>query len=110
FDSQSTLYSAPLVADIHPEPGLETVVSDSEARRVACVSARGEELWGFKAGWTKRLTSSAALSTTARADGPTLAVAGSDGLFVVLDAATGSELWRKDLAPVTWGGVVWGDL
>ena len=110
YSAKSTLYASPLTADIHASPGLETVISDSEAQALVCLDAKGAPLWSFGGVWKSRLTSGAALSTTARAEGATLAVAGSDGLLVCLDAATGTELWRANPGAVTWGGVVWADL
>ena len=61
FAAESNLYAPPLTADLHPAPGLETVVSDSEAKTLRCVGADGKELWAFAGGWKKRLASAAAL-------------------------------------------------
>lgn len=74
YAAQSNLYAPPLVADVCPAPGLETIFSDSEARRLRCVDSVGKPLWECSAGWTKRLTTSAALSMTARVGKGTLII------------------------------------
>lgn len=110
FRAESNLYAPPLVADICPNPGLETILSDSEVRRLKCVDDTGKLIWEYNGGWTKRQTSSAALSMTARPGKGTLAVGNSDGTVNCLDAATGTELWKQNLGGIEWGGVLWADL
>jgi outer membrane protein assembly factor BamB len=110
YGAQSTLYAPPLAADVCPAPGSEVIVSDSEARRLLCVDARGSLVWECKAGWTKRLTTAAALSFTARPGRPTLILGASDGRLTCIDAATGVVLWQQTAGPIEWGSVVWADL
>lgn len=110
FKAESNLYAPPLVADVHPSPGLETILSDSECRRLRCVSATGAQLWEYAGGWTKRLPSSAALSDSARPGKHTLAVGNPDGKLCCLDAETGAELWQRDVGCIEWGEAVWADL
>jgi len=62
FEAKSNLYAPPLVADVHPSPGREIIVGDSEARRLRCISADGRQIWECDGGWKKRLISAAALS------------------------------------------------
>ena len=110
FEAQSNLYAPPLVADMCPDPGLEIVISDADVRRLRCIDAQGRQLWEYDGRWKKRLTSSAALSFTARPGLATIAVGNSDGALACVDAATGAELWQKPLASIEWGGVLWADL
>lgn len=110
YEASSNLYAPPLVVDVHPRAGRETIISDSEVRMLRCVDAAGQPLWAFKGGWVKRLTSSAALSTTARPGKGTLLIAGSDGKLCCLDAENGTLLWDKQVGPVTWGTALWADL
>ena len=110
YEAQSNLYAPPLAAEMHPEPGLETVISDSEARVLRCIDARGRQLWAYEGGWKKRLTSSAALGPGAGGKSMLLAICGSDGRLCCIDAATGAEQWTFAAGPITWGGVLWADL
>jgi len=110
FEAQSNLYAPPLVAEICPNPGLETIISDSDVRTLRCIDAKGRQIWQYKGGWKKRLTSSAALSFTARGGLPTLAIGNSDGTLACIDAATGAELWKKPVGKMEWGGALWADL
>lgn len=110
FEAQSNLYAAPLTADMAPAPGLETVVSDSEARRLLCIDATGRQLWEYAGGWTRRLASRAALSFAARPGAGTLAVGNPDGLLCCVDAATGAELWKRHVGRIVWGAALWADL
>ncbi|HNY87232.1 MAG TPA: glycoside hydrolase family 9 protein [Candidatus Hydrogenedentes bacterium] len=110
FAAESNLYAPPLTADLHPAPGLETVVSDSEAKTLRCVGADGKELWAFAGGWKKRLASAAALGDALPDGVRLLAVGNGDGTLVCLDAATGAERWRADAGAVEWGGCVWAEL
>ena len=68
YHAQSNLYGPPVVADMHPGPGLETVICDAEVREMICVDARGQELWRYNGGFKKRLISCPALSDV-REDG-----------------------------------------
>ncbi len=107
YKAKSNLYAPPLVADIHPTQGLETVLSDSEARVVRCLDATGNLLWTYDGKWKKRLTASAALR---KGTPDLLAIPGSDGLLCCIKAETGQEQWRLSVGGVTWGGVIWSDL
>ncbi|MFV2066258.1 MAG: glycoside hydrolase family 9 protein [Pirellulales bacterium] len=110
FPAESNLYAPPLVADVAPAAGSEVLISDSEVRRLKCVDAKGHLLWTYDGGWHKRLTSSAAISHTARPGKVTLAIGDSDGTLCCLDAASGHELWRRQVGTIQWGSVAWGDL
>ncbi len=110
YKAKSTLYAPPLVADVHPEPGCETIISDADVRVLRCIDARGTQIWEYKGGWTRRLTSSAALSTTARPGRSTLLIGGSDGMLVCLDAATGTRLWEERVGTIEWGAAIWADI
>ena len=107
---ESNLYAPPLVADVNPAPGLETIISDSEVRRLRCIDARGNELWSFDGGWTRRLTSAAALSFNARPGKATLIVGNPDGVLWCIDGETGTRLWQNNVGPLEWGGAVWADV
>jgi outer membrane protein assembly factor BamB len=95
---------------MNPGPGLETILSDSEARRIRCIDAEGHQLWEFKGGWTKRLTTGAALSLTARPGKGTLVIGASDGRLTSLDAETGAQLWQTSVGAIEWGSAIWADL
>ena len=110
YKGESNLYAPPLVADVAPSPGKETIVSDSESRRLRCIDATGKQLWEFDGGWTKRLTSSAALSNAARPGKPTLAIGNPDGRLCCLDAETGTLLWQRDVGGIEWGAALWADV
>ncbi|MCL4692946.1 MAG: glycoside hydrolase family 9 protein, partial [Candidatus Hydrogenedentes bacterium] len=110
YEAQSNLYPSPLVADVHPSPGLESIISDSEVREMLCVDANGELLWRYNGGWTRRLTSGASLSSTARDGAGTLLIGNSDGKLCCVDAATGQELWTRSVGSIEWGTAIWADL
>ncbi|MCC6490472.1 MAG: glycoside hydrolase family 9 protein [Candidatus Hydrogenedentes bacterium] len=110
YSAQSNLYAPPLVADMHPQPGLETVLSDADVRVLRCVDAKGAQLWEYRGKWTKRLTSGASLSFTAREGHGTLLVGNADGLLCCIDAATGSEVWTRQTGSLAWGNAIWTDL
>ena len=110
YAAQSNLYAPPLVADVHPSPGKEIIISDSEVRTLRCISAQGEQLWQATAGWKKRLISAAALSDLREDGRRLLAVANADGSLTCLDAATGAVNWKCQAGAVEWGGGMWTDL
>ncbi len=110
YNAQSNLYPSPLVADVHPTPGLETIVSDSEVRTLRCIDSQGNPLWEYKGGWTRRLTSGASLSFSARAGKGTLLIGNADGKLCAVDAETGQELWTQTTGPIEWGAAIWADL
>lgn len=110
FEAQSNLYASPLTADVHPSPGREIIVGDSEARRLRCISATGVQLWEADGGWKKRLISAAALSAPLPDGVRLLAVGNADGSLKAFDAATGSLRWDVKAGPVEWGGGLWADL
>jgi len=110
FTAGSNLYAPPLVADVHPSPGLETILSDSEARRLRCISAEGQQLWELDGGWTLRLTTSAALTWEKDSRAPLLLIGSSDGRLLCVHAETGEIRWKNDVGRIEWGGVVWADL
>ncbi|MBZ0172881.1 MAG: PQQ-binding-like beta-propeller repeat protein, partial [Phycisphaerales bacterium] len=110
YEAQSNLYPSPLVADVHPNPGLESIISDSEVREMLCVDAKGSLLWRYSGGWTRRLTSGASLSFAARDGAGTLLIGNSDGKLCCIDAATGQELWTRTVGPIEWGTAIWADL
>ena len=110
YKAESNLYAPPLVADLAPSPGKETIISDSECRRLLCIDAKGKKLWEFNGGWTKRLTSSAALSDTARPGKLTLVIGNPDGKLCCLDAETGTQIWQRDVGGIEWGAALWADI
>ncbi|MCP4645761.1 MAG: PQQ-binding-like beta-propeller repeat protein [bacterium] len=110
YDADSNLYASPVVADLHPSPGLETVVSDSEVHVLRCIGADGSQIWQFDGDWKKRLTSTASVSFDARAGRGTVVVAGSDGHLCCVDGETGDLLWDASPGAVTWGAATWADL
>jgi len=110
YEAQGTLYAPPLVADVHPSPGRETIISDAEVRTLRCIDATGKQIWTYRGGWKKRLTSAASLSRTARPGRATLVIGGSDGKLCCLDAETGREHWSRQVGGITWGAASWADL
>ncbi|HPO12089.1 MAG TPA: glycoside hydrolase family 9 protein [Candidatus Hydrogenedentes bacterium] len=106
FDASSNLYAPPLTVDVHPAPGLEMIISDSEAKRLRCLDAKGNELWAYDGHWTKRLISAAALDTSSGL----LVVGNADGRLCCIEARTGAERWQKEIGPVEWGGALWADI
>ena len=110
YKAESNLYAPPLVADVAPSRGKEIILSDSESRRLRCIDARGKQLWEFDGGWTKRLTSSAASSESARPGKATLVIGNPDGKLCCLDAETGAALWQRDVGSIEWGSVLWADI
>ena len=110
YNAHSTVYSAPLLADMNLSPGQETIISDAEVRVLRCIGADGRQLWEYGGGWKKRLTSTAALRGATRDEGPLLLIGGSDGLLCCLDAATGRERWTREVGSITWSAAIWADL
>lgn len=110
FEAQSNLYAPPLIADVHPAPGLETILSDSEAKRLLCVDAQGALLWEYKGDWKKRLISAAALRPANANEPALLAVANADGILRCVDAQSGASRWQFPIGTVEWGGALWTDL
>lgn len=116
FSGASTLYGPPIVADIHPSPGEETLVADSAVRRLRCVDAEGRQLWEYGgglpngAGWTKRLTAAPSVSLTARPGRTTVIVGNGDGRLDCLDGETGHGLWQRQVGKMEWGVVLWADI
>jgi outer membrane protein assembly factor BamB len=109
-EAKSNLYASPLVADMHPSPGKEIIVGDSEARRLRCISATGQQLWETDGGWKKRLVSAASLSAPLADGTRLLAVGNADGSLTAVDAATGKVRWQVQAGPVEWGGGLWADI
>ena len=110
FEGKSNLYASPLIADVHPSPGKEVIVGDSEARRLRCISATGQQLWESDGGWKKRLISAAALSGPLPDGTRLLAVGNADGSLAAIDAATGKLRWQVQAGMVEWGGGLWADV
>ena len=107
YEAMSNLYAPPVVADVTPEPGLETLVCDSEAKILRCISAAGAQLWEFDGDWAKRLVSLPALSGPCVDGRRRIAVTNGDGSLTCLNAATGKALWREKPGSVEWGGPLW---
>jgi len=105
YEVLSNLYAPPMVADVVGTLEMEIIISDSEARRIRCIDADGNQVWECDGGWKKRLISTAALS----ADN-LLAIANGDGLLTCINAADGAVLWKKDIGAVEWGGALWATL
>ncbi|MBI2432182.1 MAG: glycoside hydrolase family 9 protein [Candidatus Hydrogenedentes bacterium] len=114
YNAQSNLYAAPVVADVHPHPGSEVVISDSEAKRLRCIGANGVQLWEYAGNWKQRLVSAAAVSGPQPRDAagtpPLLAIANEDGTVHCVEGASGTPVWVKPVGAVEWGGVLWADL
>ncbi|MDX9972584.1 MAG: glycoside hydrolase family 9 protein [FCB group bacterium] len=106
YEAQSQLYAAPLVADLHPAPGLEVVISDSDARKLRCIGADGKQLWEYDGGWKKRLTSGAAWNFRTGPEAR-LAVGNGDGSEDCIDGESGERLWKAHVGKVEWSNVVW---
>ncbi len=105
YESESNLYTPPLVADMTSNPGLEIIIGDSEAKKLRCINEGGTQLWEFHGSWSKRLVSTAALSTSCRDGIRRIAIANGDGSLTCVCAETGALLWRQQ--PVEWGGALW---
>lgn len=110
YKASSNLYAPPVVADLHPAQGLETLVCDSEVRVLRCIGADGSQLWEFDGGWKKRLTSTASVSFAARPGRATIVIPGSDGLLCCVDGETGALVWDAAPGSITWGAAIWVDL
>lgn len=104
------IYTSPLVCDLRTEPGLETVVCDSESRQVVCLDARGKVLWRFGEGFDARLTPTPSAADLNGDDRLEVIQAGGGGNLVCLDAA-GKLVWRLKLEGDTdWSAPAVADL
>ena len=110
FAARSNLYGSPIVADVHPSPGQETIVSDAEARLVRCVSAKGKLLWTFGGGWVRRVVNVPSLSLKAQPGRALLVVGCADRLLQCIDARDGKRVWARHVGGLDWGTAVWADL
>ncbi|MBP8131173.1 MAG: glycoside hydrolase family 9 protein [Candidatus Hydrogenedentes bacterium] len=110
YEAQSNLYAPPLVADMHPAAGLETVIADSEAKTLRCIDAQGRQVWECRAGWKKRLIASTALSSPIETGPRLLVIGNADGTLTCIRAEDGAVVWRKPIGAVEWGGALWTDL
>jgi outer membrane protein assembly factor BamB len=110
YEARSNLYAPPLCADVHPSPGIETILEDAEAKELICLDARGKELWRRNADWKLRVISPAALSSKPVGDSRLLAVANADGRLVLLNARDGTVRWEAPAGKVEWGGPLWVDV
>jgi len=104
------IYTSPVVCDLLPNPGLETIVCDSEKRQVVCIGARGERLWSYGEGFSGRLTST---PSAADLDGDgklEILIAGGPNNLVCL-RCDGTLVWRTPTdGEVDWSAPVVGDL
>ncbi|MCA9413273.1 MAG: PQQ-binding-like beta-propeller repeat protein, partial [Candidatus Omnitrophica bacterium] len=110
FKAESNLYAPPLVADFHPNLGQEVVFSDTEARKLVCLSATGEMIWEYDGGWTKRLISGASLSFNAVKEGAAILIGNPDGTLHCLDARSGRKLWATQVGEISWTNAIWADV
>ncbi len=110
FQAESQLYAPPLVADVCPNPGKETIISDSEVRKLRCIDATGKQIWEFSGNWKKRLPSTAALSFQTGQQFPLLVIGNGDGTLTCVNAANGTQLWQQTVGSITWGTAIWADL
>ncbi|MBN1348126.1 PQQ-binding-like beta-propeller repeat protein, partial [candidate division KSB1 bacterium] len=110
FEAESQLYAPPLVADIHPKPGKEVILSDSEVRKLRCIDANGNQIWESGADWKKRVTTAAALSRNALPGIPALLIGNDDGTLTCMNAATGKRIWQRQAGSIQWGNAIWTDI
>ena len=110
FTAKSQLYASPLVADICSNIGNETIISDSEARTLRCISSLGDQIWEFNGEWKKRLSSGAALTWNTPNGNPLLIIGNGDGSLTCVDAATGKKIWKNNAGIISWGNAIWADI
>ena len=110
FTAKSQLYSPPLVADICPNKGNETIISDSEARILRCISSSGKQIWEYDGQWKKRLSSVAALTWKSSDGMPLLIIGNGDGSLTCIDAESGKKVWKTNAGIITWGNAIWADI
>ncbi|VAX16629.1 hypothetical protein MNBD_IGNAVI01-2028 [hydrothermal vent metagenome] len=110
FTAKSQLYASPLVADICPNVGNETIISDSEARILRCISSSGEQIWEYDGQWKKRLSSGAALTWKSPNGNPLLIIGNGDGSLTCIDAVTGRQVWKNIAGTISWGNAIWADI
>jgi len=113
----ANVYPAPLVAELHESPGLETLLVDGEARMLRCLNAQGALLWQYngsgdtapQAPFHKTLRAPLALTLNTQTGQPSLAFPDDQGGLRCVDAALGQELWRIETGRIV-GPAVWSDL
>ena len=110
FTARSDLYGSPLVANVNPAPGLETIVSDAEARLIRCVDARGKLLWTCKPGWKLREVCVPSLSFHAVPGRALLVTGNADGMLECIDARDGKRVWARKVGAIEWGVALWADI
>jgi len=110
YTAESQLYASPLVADVCSNIGNETIISDSEARILRCISSSGEQIWELDGQWKKRLSSGAALTWKSSNGNPLLIIGNGDGSITCIDAATGKQVWKKNAGIISWGNAIWADI
>ncbi len=110
FTAKSQLYASPLVADICSNIGNETIISDSEARTLRCISSSGEQIWEYDGKWKKRLSSGAALTWKSPNGNPLLIIGNGDGSLTCIEAETGKQVWKNKAGTISWGSAIWADI
>ncbi len=103
FGPHNQFKASPAVVDVHPEPGLETIIANQNfaepgaGGRVFCISSTGKELWSFipaTADLPQHFTSTPAVADL-DGDSQLEVVAISDeGNVYALNAAAGSLKWN----------------
>jgi outer membrane protein assembly factor BamB len=109
FQTDSRIYSSPVVADFSDLPGLEILLVSSADRRLICLSAPAKTLWTYD-GFLLRNTSTPTVADLDDDGKPEILIGSRKPGVVCLDS-TGTRRWAQGVPDgLPWGSITVADL